>query len=208
MEIDTEIDPQDDPLAVSNDSSNLDSLRNHYQSILEYIRYRQGAGDVVSRSYAVEISWTMKVEVNIRVSTFQRLREENGNDWNAVVEKGKEMERNEESSYICDYFMHPSIERERRLLDEKRVEWIARRRRMVTNEMNERFQSETGAEYRINKQAAEKKPALAMKLPDEIAGMLSREQYLMEMLLLYEVKEWEELFWNTFNAFLDQIGNN
>ena len=30
----------------------------------------------------------------------------------------------------------------------------------------------------------------------------------MEQLLLYEVKEWEILFWNKFKAFRDQIGNN
>jgi hypothetical protein len=37
----------------------------------------------------------MKVEDTI--STAQRLREENGDDWKVVVEKGKEEERNEES---------------------------------------------------------------------------------------------------------------
>ena len=30
----------------------------------------------------------------------------------------------------------------------------------------------------------------------------------MEVLLVYEVKRWEQLFWNKFKAFLDQIGND
>ena len=35
--------------------------------------------------------------------------------------------------------------------------------------------------------------------------MLGREQYYMELLLVYEVKEWEQLFWIKFKAFLVQI---
>ena len=57
VEIDAKIDPKGDP--VSSDSNNLDSLRKHYLSILEHIQYRIGAGDV---PYAIENSWTMKVE--------------------------------------------------------------------------------------------------------------------------------------------------
>jgi hypothetical protein len=54
------------------------------------------------------------------MSTLQSLREENGFNWESGVEKGKEEERNETSSAISDYFMHSSIERERRSLDERR----------------------------------------------------------------------------------------
>ena len=201
VEIDAKIDPIGDP--VCSDSKNLDSLRKHHQSILEHIHYRLGATD---EPYAIENRWTMKAEDTI--STLQRLRDENRENWETAVEKGKEEERIENSSAISDYFMHSSIERERRLLDERRVKWIARRMEMITKETKERFQGEMGVEYRVNKQAVEKEPATNLKLPEEIERRLVREQYLMELLLLYEVKEWEELFWNKFKAFLDQIGND
>ena len=204
VEIKAEIDPKGDP--VSSDSNNLDSLRKHHRSILEHIQYRlgDGLGDV-TKLYAIENSWTMKVEDTI--STLQRLREENGDLWKTGVEKGKEEERNEESLLICDYyFMHSSIERERRLLDEKRVKWNARRAEMIAVETKERFQGKVGVEYRVDKQAVEKKPAT--NLPKEMERMLTWEQYFMDLLLLYEVKEWERLFWNKFKAFLEQIGND
>ena len=132
VEIDAEIDPKGDP--ISSDSNNLDSLRKHHQLILEHIQYRLGATDV-SESYSIENSWTMKVEDTI--STFQRLRQENGDDWKTGVENGKEEERNEESLAICDYFMHSSIERERRLLDENRIKWIARRMEAIAEDKGE-----------------------------------------------------------------------
>jgi hypothetical protein len=181
VEIDAKIDPKGDP--VCSDSNNLDSLRKHHRSILELIRYRIGAGDVVTKPYAIENSWTMKVEDTI--STFQRLRDENGNHWKAVVEKGKKEERNEESLPICDYFMHPSIERERRSLDEKRGKWITRRMEMITKETKERFQGEMEVEYRVDKQVVEKKPAT--KSPEGEEQLLFLEQYMMELLLVYEV---------------------
>ena len=134
------------------------------------------------------------------------LKKENGDDWKTVVEKGKDEERNEESLLICDYFMHPSMERERRLLDEKRVEWIASRMEMITKETRERFEGRKGVEYRVDQQAVEKKPAT--KAPHKIEELLFNEQYLMDLLLLYEVKEWEQLFWNKFKPFLDEIGND
>ena len=201
VEIDAEIDSKGDP--VSSDSNNLDSLRKHHRSILEHIQYRLGAGEV-TKQYAIENSWTMKV--NDTISTFQRSREENGDDWKTVVEKGKEEERNEVSLVACDYFMHLSIERERRLLDEKRIKWIARRMEMITKETKERFQGRMGVDYRVNEQAAEKKPAT--KLPVEIEEMLCWEQYFMELLLLCEVMEWEHLFWSKLETLLDQIGND
>jgi hypothetical protein len=191
VEIDAKIDPVGDP--ISRDSNNVDSLRNHHQSILEYIQYRLGAGDVVSK-YAIENSWTMEAEDTI--STFQRLRKENGDNWNAAVEKGKEEERNEVSPHIGDYFMHASIERERRLLDEKRLKWIARRMEEITKETKESFQGETGA---VEKKLA---PLATME------GDLNLEWGCMRELLVYEMKRWEELFWNKYKAFLDQIGND
>jgi hypothetical protein len=96
VEIDAKIDPKGDP--VSSDSNNLDSLRNHHRTILEHIQYRLGAGDAVTKPYAIENSWTMKLEDTI--STFQRLRKENGDDWKAVVEKGKERS---ETKNLCLY---------------------------------------------------------------------------------------------------------
>ena len=63
-----------------------------------------------------------------------------------------------------------------------------------------------GVEYRVNKQAVQMKPAT--DLPEEVKEMLSREQYHIELLLVYEVREWEQLFWNKFKAFLDQIDND
>ena len=135
VEIEAEINPKGDP--VSSDSNNLDSLREHHRSILEHIQYRLGATDV-NKPYTIENTWTMKLKDT--VSMLQRLREEeNGDVWETVVEKGKEEERNEESLIICDYFTYPSIERDRRLLDEKRVEWIVRRMDMITKEMKDRY---------------------------------------------------------------------
>ena len=200
VEIDSKIDPKGDP--VSSDGNNLESLRKHHQLFIEHIQYRLGAGDV-THPYAIGNSWTMKVEDTI--SMLQRLRKGSRDDWERVVAIGKEEERNEESSSICEYFMHSSIERERRLLDERRVKWIARRMEMITKETKEMFEGKMGVEYRVDKKAAEKKPAT--KLP-EIERMLLREQYLMDLLLLYEVNERERLFWNKFKTFLDQIGND
>ena len=197
VEINAEIDPKGDP--VCSDNNNLDSLRKHHRSILEHIQDRLGAGDV-TKTYAIKNSWTMKAENTI--STLHRLRE--GISDEAVV-KGREEEQTEES-LASDYFMHSSIEWQRRLLDEKRVKWIARRMEVITDETKERFQGEKGVEYRVNKQAAEKKPET--KTPEEVKEMLSWEQYYMELLLVYEVRKWEELFWDKFKAFLHQNGND
>ena len=202
VEIDAKIDAKGDP--VFSDSNNLVLLRNHHRSILEYIQYRLGAGDVVTKVYAIENSWTMKVENTI--SNVQRLREENGDPRKAVVEKGKGEERNEESSLISEYFMHASIERERQLLDKNRLKWIARRMEMITKETKEIFQGEMNVD-RVNKQAVENKPALAANSPGKIE-LIPDEQISMELLLLHEVNEWEQLFWNKFKAFLDQIDND
>ena len=197
VEIDAKFDPKCDP--VFSDSNNLVSLRKHYRSILEHIQYRLGATNV-TEPYAIKNGWTMKAEDTI--STLQKLREENGSDWKMVVEWGKQNERNEASLSICDYFMHSSIERERRLLDEKRTEWIARRMEMIIKETKESCQGVMGV-YRENKKAIEKKPAT--NSPGKIEQLLFSEQYMMELLLLYEVVRWERLFWNEFKAFLDQI---
>ena len=200
VEIDAKIDAKGDP--VSSDSNNLDSLRKHHQSILEHIQYRLGLG-AANITSTIENSWTMKVEDTI--SSLQKLKEDgNGDVWRTVVENGKKLERTEESSLICDYFMHSSIERDRRLLDEKRGKWIARRMEMITEETKERFLG-MEAEYRVNMKAVEKK---ATKSPKEIERWLFEERYMMELLLVYEVNEWEQLFWNKFKAFLDQIGND
>ena len=65
VEIDTKLDPKGDP--VSSDSNNLVSLRKHHRSILEHIQYRlgDGPGDV-TKIYAIQNNWTMKVEDTIR----------------------------------------------------------------------------------------------------------------------------------------------
>jgi hypothetical protein len=59
------------------------------------------AGDV-TKPYIIENSWTMKVVDTI--STLQRFKEENEDDWKTAVKKGEWEEENEESSLICDYF--------------------------------------------------------------------------------------------------------
>ena len=192
VEIDAEIDSKGDP--VCSDCNNLNALRKHHRSILEHIQHRLGAG-VVTKTYAIENSWTMKVGDTI--STLHRLMEGSGE---AVVEKGREEERTEES-LVSDYFMFSSIEMERRLLDETRGKWIARRTEMITKET----ERELGVEYRVNKQAVEKKPGT--KSP-EVKEMLGWEPDCMELLLLYEVRRWEELFSNKFKGFLDKIGND
>ena len=71
VEINAKIDSKVDP--VCSDSNNLDPLRKHHQSILEHIEYRLEAGDV-TKTYAIENSWTMKAEDTIR--TLYRLRGE------------------------------------------------------------------------------------------------------------------------------------
>ena len=190
VELDARIDPKGDP--VCSDSNNLDSLRRHHRSILGLIQYRLGAGDV-TETCVIENSWTMKAEDTI--STLHRLRERNGE---AVVGMGRKG-RSEDSLRICDYFMHSSIEKERRLLDEKRGKWIARRMEMIAKETKERLLG-LGVEYRVDKKAVEKRPGT--KSPEEVKEMLGREQYFMELLLVYEVREWEQFFWNKFKGFL------
>ena len=191
VEIDAKMDSKGDP--VCSDSNILDSLRNHHRSILAHIQYRLGAGDV-TKTYAIENSWTMKSEDTI--STLQRLRGRNGGE--------REEERTEES-LISNYFMHPSIERERQSLDERRGKWIARRMEMIAEETKERLLG-TGVEYRVDMQAVEKKPTT--KSLEEVNWVLGREQYFMELLLVWEVRQWEQLFWDKFKGFLDRIDND
>ncbi|KAF8799337.1 hypothetical protein BYT27DRAFT_7264029 [Phlegmacium glaucopus] len=78
---------------------------------------------------------------------------------------------------------------------------------MITTEVKERFQDEMRVEYRVDKQAVKKKPATELSWR-EMEDLLFQEQYLMELLLLYEVKEWEQRFWNKLKAFLDQLAND
>jgi hypothetical protein len=59
---------------------------------------------------------------------------------------------------IYDYFDHSSAEKERRLLDEKCVEWIVRRMKMITKE---KLQGKIGGE---------KEPAT--ESPDDVELML------------------------------------
>ena len=190
VEIDAKIDFKGDP--VCSDSNTLDSLRKHHRSILEHIQDRLGAGDI-TKTYAIENSWTMKAE-----DTISALRVGDGE---AEVEKEREEDRTEKS-LVSDYLMLSSFERDRRLLDDRRVKWIARRMEMIAKE-KERLLG-TGVEYRVDKQAVEKKPET--KTPEEVNRMLGEEQWAMEMLLVCEVKEWEQLFWIKFNSFLVQIG--
>ena len=200
VEIDAKIDFKSDPVLSNGDS--LNSLRYHHRSILELIQYRLGAGDV-TETCAIENSWTMKAEDT--VSKVLRLYKENEYDWKAVVEKGRK-ERREDSLRICDYFMHSSIERERQLLDERRGKWIARRMEMIAKETKERLLG-MGVEYRVDKKAVEKRPGT--KSSEEVKVMLGRKQYFMELLLVYEVREWERFFWNKFKGFLFyQIGDD
>ncbi|KAF8802222.1 hypothetical protein BYT27DRAFT_7197312 [Phlegmacium glaucopus] len=63
-----------------------------------------------------------------------------------------------------------------------------------------------GVEYRVDKQAVEKKPAT--ELSEREMERLFWEHYLMELLLVYEVEEWEQLFWNKLKNVLDQVGND
>ena len=190
VELDARIDSKGDP--VCSDGNNMDSLREHHRSILEHIQDRLGAGDI-TKTYAIENSWTMKAEDTI--STLHRLREGN---CEAVDDKGRG------ELVASEYFMHPLIERQRRLLDEEHGMWIAHRMKMIAKE-KERLLG-TGVEYRVDKQTVEKKSEV--KSPEEVKEMLCREQYVVELLLVCEVKEWEQLFWNKFKAFLDQIDND
>ena len=195
VEIDAKIDPKGDP--VCSDSNNLDSLRKHHRSILDNIRYRLGASKV-AELYTIENSWTMKVEDTI--STFQKLREENGEGYKRILERGIKEELSEKSLPIPDYFMHSSIERERQWLDERRGEWIARRMDMI---ISERKESEVG--YRVDKKEVEQTPAVRSAF--ELERVVS-EQLLMELLLLYEVMAWEKLFRKIFRTFLEKIGRD
>ena len=67
---------------------------------------------------------------------------------------------------------------------------------MIAEEMKEKFEGKMAVEYWVNKQAVEKRPAT--KSPEEIQQMLDQDEYYMELLLVYKVKEWEQLFWNKF----------
>ena len=201
VEIVDKIDPKGDP--VCSDSNNLDSLRNHHRSILEHIQYRLGTGNN-NEPYAIENSWTMKVDDT--VSALQRLKKDSEGTWKADVEEGKKKERDEKSLPIYGYFTHSKIEKDRQELDETRASWITRRMEMINQEMKERFRGETeGVEYGVNNQTVERKPTLSTKSLEEI---LNTEHYFMELLLLYEVMEWEKLFWKKLTGFWDEIGSN
>jgi hypothetical protein len=79
---------------------------------------------------------------------------------------------------------------------------------MITKETRERLQPEE-VEYRVNKQAVEKKPATYLKGEIEKNELrLNEERLLMEILLRYEVKKWEMLFWKKLKACRDQIGDD
>ena len=189
VEIDAKVEARGDP--VITDSFILNSLREHHQSILEHIQYRAE----ITKRYTIYTSWTMKVENKMS----------NGEDRERVERDKKKKVELIEELLISEYFMHSSIEKERRLLDEKRAKWIARRMDMITKE---RLLG-TGAEYRVNKKAVEKKPGTKTpEPPEEATRMLGLEQCCMELLLICEVKEWEQLFWNKFEAFLEKIGND
>ena len=97
-----------------------------------------------------------------------------------------------------------SIERNRRLLDERRVKWIARRMDMIAKETKETLGM--GVAYRVDMEAVEKVPTTQSL--EEIEEMWGLERYSMELLLVWEVRQWEQLFWDKFKAFLDQIGND
>ena len=65
-----------------------------------------------------------------------------------------------------------------------------------------------GLEYRVNMQTVEKKFATKSQEANQAIQKIGREQYYMELLLVCEVREWEQLFWNKFKTFLDQIDND
>ena len=152
----------------------------------------------MTKTYAIKNSWTMKAEDTI--STLHRLREGNGE---ALVERGREEDRTEES-LVSEYFMLMSIERNRRLLDERRVKWIARRMDMIAKETKETLGMGVG--YRVDMEAVEKVPTTQSL--EEKEEMLGLERYSIELLLVWEVRQWEQLFRDKFNFFLDQIGND
>ena len=191
VEIEAKIDPKDNP--VCSDGKNLDSLREHHRSILEHIQYRAEACNT-TETYAIENHWTMKAEDT--VSMPHRLRDGNG---------GPEKEEQTEKSLVSDYIMHSSTESERRLLDEERVKWIALRMKMIAKETKGRLLG-MGVEYRVDKKAVKRMPAT--KSLEEIEEMLGQEHFCMELLLLCEVRGWEQLFWDKFKAFLVKIGND
>ena len=80
---------------------------------------------------------------------------------------------------------------------------------MISKETKERLKPED-VEYRVNKQAVEKEPAAySDEEIEDNERLLILERFLMEMLLICEVKEWELLFWKKLKAsLLDQIGDD
>ena len=182
VEIGAEIDSKDDP--VCGDGKNLASLREHHRSILEHIQYRLATGNI-SETYALENHWTMNAEDTDSMP----LRSRNG-----IVER-----RRTEVSLLSDYLMHSSIETTICYVHETRVKWIARRMEMIAKETKERLLG-MGVEYRFDGKAVEKVPAT--KSLEEIEEMLGHEHFCMELLLLYEAREWERLFWDKFETFL------
>ena len=76
---------------------------------------------------------------------------------------------------------------------------------MIAKEKKERLLG-MGVEYRVNQKADEKKPGT--KTREEVNKMLVRERLYMELLLIYEVRGWEQLFWDKFQVFLVKIGND
>ena len=76
----------------------------------------------------------------------QRLKKEMKTIGKQLLRRGK---RRSETKTLWLYVIIScsSIERKRRLLDEKRVRWIARRMEMIIEETKERFEGKVGVEY-------------------------------------------------------------
>jgi hypothetical protein len=72
---------------------------------------------------------------------------------------------------------------------------------MITKETKEGFQGEAGA---VEKNLA----PLATKSQEEMEGMLDDERYSMRLLLIYEVRRWEDLLWKKFKSFLNRTAND
>ena len=96
----------------------------------------------------------MKAEDSITGSTLYRLKEGNSE---VFLEKGREEDRTYQL-VASDSFMHLSIERQRRFLDEMRGKWIAHIMEMIAKETKEKLLG-MGVEYRVDMQAVEKMPA-------------------------------------------------
>lgn len=198
-----EIDKSNDLIAQNTDIRSM--LMAHHQSIMNQIRYTVGDGK--SDPFIIENGWTMKMgdTENAR----ERQKKKNVLEWESAVKVGKAKETSSaDPCFGLDdlYLKQGLLERKRRLLMERRGEWIEMYMKWISAETRDDFSFAEGqplnndiSENKLSKtNETDIKAILRQGGKDvdqktlEIELMLMWERCLMEHLLIYEVRGLEE----------------